>query len=149
MHLLEIKPIDLNSKDYLIEKDLRETILRKPLNLMLSDEDLRYDHLFMHMGAYYDNQLIGLCLYREVACGVVQIKQVCVHPRLQGHRIGKELMMKVEERIKKEGYTSIMLHARKNAWSFYEKLDYEFYGDEFYEVGIKHREMRKILSNTR
>lgn len=149
MHLLEIKEIDLNSKDYLIEKSLREEILRIPLNMILSDEDLRYDHLFTHLGAYYDGRLIGTCMYREVEPSMVQIKQVCIHPSVQGKQVGKQLMMKAEERIKGEGYTSLMLHARKNAWIFYEKLDYEYYGNEFYEVGILHHEMRKKLSNSR
>ena len=57
--LIEFKLIDLNSVDYLVEKQLREDLLRKPLGLILSHEDLRYDHLFTHAGAYIQGHLVG------------------------------------------------------------------------------------------
>jgi predicted GNAT family N-acyltransferase len=37
------------------------------------------------------------------------------------------------------------MHARKTAESFYEKIGYSTYGDEFIEVTLPHVEMRKNL----
>ena len=55
------------------------------------------------------------------------------------------MMRFAQQEIAKAGNQEIMLHARINAWSFYQRLGYEFSSDEFKEVGIIHREMRKIL----
>ena len=68
-----------------------------------------------------------------------------MHPAYQGRQIGSAMMRFAQQEIAKAGYQEIMLHARINAWSFYQRLGYEFCSDEFKEVGIIHREMRKIL----
>ncbi|NOZ36403.1 MAG: GNAT family N-acetyltransferase [Chlorobi bacterium] len=39
----------------------------------------------------------------------------------------------------------IVLHARKTAVSFYLKLNYKIISEQFYEVGIPHFKMRKML----
>ena len=143
--LIEFKLIDLNSVDYLVDKQLREDLLRKPLGLILSHEDLRYDHLFTHAGAFIQGHLVGCLIWRNVSEACVQIKQVCMHPAYQGRQIGSAMMRFAQQEIAKAGYQEIMLHARINAWSFYQRLGYEFCSDEFKEVGIIHREMRKIL----
>ena len=143
--MLCVKQIDVSSIDYSHELELRELILRRPQNLILSEDDLRYDALFIHLGAYLEDELIGCCIYRESSNGVVQIKQVCVLPKFQHQEVGRTLMLEAEKRIKNEGYKQIMLHARVNAWNFYEHLDYEFEGETFIEVGIKHKKMIKML----
>lgn len=143
--LVEFKRIDLNSIDYLVEKQLREDMLRKPLGMILSHEDLLYDHLFTHAGAFVQGHLVGCLIWRNINEGCVQIKQVCVHSSYQGRQIGSSLMKYAEQEIRKVGMQEIMLHARCNAWSFYQRLGYSFTSDEFKEVGIIHREMRKYL----
>jgi predicted GNAT family N-acyltransferase len=50
-----------------------------------------------------------------------------------------------ENLAKDSGGREIMMHARKTAIGFYEKLGYTAEGDEFSEVGIPHVEMRKSL----
>ncbi len=143
--LIEFRLIDLNSKDYLIEKQLREDMLRKPLGMILSHEDLRFDHLFTHAGAFIQGHLVGCLIWRNVSETCVQIKQVCVHHSYQKRHVGSSLMKYAEQKIRQTGYREIMLHARSNAWSFYQRLGYEYSSDEFKEVGIIHREMRKLL----
>jgi predicted GNAT family N-acyltransferase len=39
-----------------------------------------------------------------------------------------------------------MMHARKTAVPFYERIGYQVAGEEFLEVGIPHYEMRKLLT---
>lgn len=143
--LIEFKLIDLNSVDYLIEKQLREDMLRKPLGMILSHEDLCYDHLFTHAGAFIQGHLIGCLIWQNINEGCVQIKQVCIRNAYQGRQIGSSLMKYAEQEIRKAGNQEIMLHARCNAWTFYQRLGYHFTSDEFKEVGIIHREMRKYL----
>jgi len=50
-----------------------------------------------------------------------------------------------ENLAKDAGGKEVMMHARKTAMGFYEKLGYAAVGDEFSEVGIPHVEMKKNL----
>jgi predicted GNAT family N-acyltransferase len=44
-----------------------------------------------------------------------------------------------------KGYKKVMMHARKNAMGFYEKLGYKATGNEFEEVTLPHYVMEKRL----
>ena len=88
---------------------------------------------------------MGCLMWRKLDASMGQIKQVCVHPSYQGKRMGTKLMKVVHQEMVKEGFCEVVLHARINAWSFYQQLGYEFISDEFEEVGVIHRVMRKYL----
>jgi len=40
----------------------------------------------------------------------------------------------------------LMMHARDPVLNFYKKCGYEIYGEQFFEVGIGHHKMQKVLS---
>ena len=64
---------------------------------------------------------------------------------LQGKGIGKVLLQFAENIARDRGYKKIMMHARKTAVGFYEKLGYKKTGGEFEEVTIPHYVMEKDL----
>jgi ribosomal protein S18 acetylase RimI-like enzyme len=64
---------------------------------------------------------------------------------LQGKGLGKVLMQFAENIARDRGYKKIMMHARKTAVGFYEKLGYKKLGHEFEEVTIPHYVMEKDL----
>jgi predicted GNAT family N-acyltransferase len=59
--------------------------------------------------------------------------------------MGRVLMQFAENLARDRGYKKIMMHARKSAMGFYEKLGYKVVGDEFEEITIPHYIMEKKL----
>jgi predicted GNAT family N-acyltransferase len=70
---------------------------------------------------------------------------MAVIPAMQKNGLGRGLLDFVEKIAYDRGFRKMIMHARKTAIGFYEKLGYVADGDEFSEVGIPHVEMRKNL----
>jgi ribosomal protein S18 acetylase RimI-like enzyme len=142
---MALKIIDHNSKEYKQMVELRRQILRKPLGLDFSEEELAREKDDMLFGAFEDDQMLGCCLLTEVAPDKVRLRQMAVIPGLQGKGIGRVLMQFAENIARDRCYKKITMHARKSAVGFYEKLGYKVTGEEFEEVTIPHYEMEKNL----
>jgi GNAT superfamily N-acetyltransferase len=142
---MPLKIIDHNSKEYKQMVDLRRQILRKPLGLEFSDEELAKEKEDMLIAAFEDEQMLGCCLLTEVEPGNVRLRQMAVIPGLQGKGIGRVLMQFAENIARDRCYIKITMHARKSAVGFYEKLGYNVTGEEFQEVTIPHFIMEKNL----
>jgi GNAT superfamily N-acetyltransferase len=74
-----------------------------------------------------------------------RLRQMAVLNNLQGKGIGRALMNFAENIARDQGYRKLIMHARKTAVGFYEKLGYSVVGDEFLEVTIPHYIMEKKL----
>jgi predicted GNAT family N-acyltransferase len=74
-----------------------------------------------------------------------QLLQMAVDASLQGQGLGRKLVVELEARVAREGFSKIILHAREVASIFYAKLGYIPQGDLFEEVGIPHQVMTKDL----
>jgi predicted GNAT family N-acyltransferase len=70
---------------------------------------------------------------------------MAVDQKMQRNGVGAAIMFFAENLAKDSGGSEMMMHARKTAVGFYEKLGYAVVGEEFSEVGIPHLEMRKKL----
>lgn len=125
--------------------DLRYHILRKPLGLEFTQDELDKEKEDILIGCFEDDKLEGCCLLTKTANGVVRLRQMAVTSGLQGKGLGRVLMMFAENIARDRGFRKITMHARKNALGFYEKLGYEVVGEEFQEVTIPHFEMEKDL----
>ncbi len=66
---MPLKIIDHNSKEYKQMVDLRRQILRKPLGLEFSEEELAKEKDDMLIAAFEDDQMLGCCLLTEVEPG--------------------------------------------------------------------------------
>jgi len=131
---------------------LRDRILRKPLGLRFTVADLRREVNDRLIGCFTgkdheenDDNLAGCCILTPIDKTKVQLRQMAVTENMQGQGIGKLLIRFAEEKAREAGFSTIMMHARKTAISFYEKAGYRIVGDEFREVGIPHVEMQKQL----
>jgi len=125
--------------------ELRREVLRKPLGLDFSEQDLASESECLFMCALMDERVVGTLQYRILDAEVVKMCQVAVRPEFQGQGVGASLVERSEEWMRSLGYRIILLHARENAVPFYLKLGYEIVGDPFVEVGIPHRKMSKTL----
>jgi predicted GNAT family N-acyltransferase len=125
--------------------ELRDEVLRKPLGLKFSEEELKEDEQF-HFACFIDNKIKGILLLKPIADGIIKMRQVAVSPELHGKGIGKQLVKFCEQWAIDNGYHKIELNARKTAMDFYLSLDYKTIGDEFTEVNIPHMKMYKVLN---
>ena len=142
---MAIKIIDYGSIAYDQMIELRKSVLRKPLGLTYSKEDLERDQHDLLIGAFEDDEILACCILTKKDPGTFQLRQMAVDQRMQRIGVGAAIMHFAENLAKDSGGREIMMHARKTAIGFYEKLGYTAEGDEFSEVGIPHVEMRKSL----
>jgi len=124
---------------------LRDDILRKPLGLGFSPQELESEKDNMLIAAFEDDDMLGCCMLVEENSDTVRLRQMAVLNDLQGKGIGRALMGFAENLARDRGYKILSMHARKNAIGFYEKMGYKVASDEFTEVTIPHYVMEKRL----
>ena len=142
---MAVKLIDHGSGDYRQMVNLRLLLLRKPLGLSFAQEELDKEKEDILIGCFEDDKLEGCCLLTKVDAKTLRLRQMAVVSGLQGKGIGKVLTQFAENIARDRGYKKIIMHARKTAIGFYEKLGYKKRGDEFKEVTIPHYIMEKEL----
>jgi predicted GNAT family N-acyltransferase len=142
---MALKILDHGSDEYRQMVKLREDILRKPLGLSLSPDELENEKDNMLIGAFEDEDMLGCCMLVEESPDTVRLRQMAVLNDLQGKGIGRALMNFAENLARDRGYKKLSMHARKNVVGFYEKMGYKVHGDEFEEVTIPHYVMIKKL----
>jgi predicted GNAT family N-acyltransferase len=142
---MAVKIIDHGTKEYKQLIDLRYNMLRKPLGLTFSEEELNDEKTNIHIGIFDDDKLEGCCMLVPKDNETVQLRQMAVISGLQGKGIGRVLMQFAENIARDQGYKTMIMHARKTAMGFYEKLGYRKTGTEFLEVTIPHYVMEKKL----
>ena len=142
---MALKIIDYGTEEYQQMLKLRDAVLRKPLGLKFSPEELEKEKNNLLMAAYEDKQMMGCCMLVEEAPDTVRLRQMAVVKDLQGKGLGKALMTFAENLARDRGYKRITMHARKNAIGFYEKMGYHVTGEEFQELTIPHYVMEKML----
>lgn len=142
---MPIKLIDHGSKEYQKMISLRNDLLRKPLNLSFTQEELDEEKNDILIGAFDEDQILGCCLLTKVDKDCVRLRQMAVQNNLQGKGIGASMMNFAENVASDAGFKKIIMHARKTAVGFYEKLGYKVTGEEFEEVSLPHFIMEKNL----
>jgi predicted GNAT family N-acyltransferase len=142
---MALKIIDHGTTEYQQMLKLRDDILRKPLGLTFSENELDEEKEHLLIGAYEDDQMLGCCMLVEEDPQTVRLRQMAVINDLQGKGIGRALMQFAENLSRDRGYKKITMHARKHAIGFYEKMGYKTKGDEFVEITIPHYIMEKDL----
>jgi N-acetylglutamate synthase-like GNAT family acetyltransferase len=125
---------------------LRLDILRKPLGLSFTTEELEREKDDILIAAFEDEEnILGCCLLTKTDPGTVRLRQMAVSGNLQGKGIGRQMMQFAENVARDYGFKRITMHARDTAIGFYEKFGYKVFGDEFVEVSIPHHVMEKRL----
>ena len=142
---MALKIIDHGSREYQQMVQLRNDILRKPLKLTLTPEELEREKEEILIGAFEEEKMLGCCMLITVNPTTVRLRQMAVLNNLQGKGVGRALMQFAENIARDRGFKKIMMHARKSAAGFYEKLGYQICSPEFEEVTLPHYEMEKKL----
>lgn len=142
---VEIGRIVFGSPEHELELGLRNRVLREPLGLRFSAEELEREAGDIHIGAFEGLSLVGCLLLARQDASIVRMRQVAVAPECQGRGVGRQLVLGSEEFARLEGYRELTLHARLTAVPFYLALGYERRGEIFQEIGLPHQIMRKTL----
>lgn len=124
---------------------MREAILRKPLGLTFTREDLFDDAMRQHFCAVSYGAVVGTVSLRPIDETMLHLKQMAVAEARQRERIGARLVAHVEGWAVEAGFKLMALHARIGAEGFYLKLGYAQEGEPFEENTIPHIRMIKRL----
>ena len=114
--------------------------------LSFTPDELAKEKEDILIGAFDEDKMLACCLLTktdEMKC--LKVRQMAVQNNLQGKGIGASMMHFAELVARDKGYKKLIMHARKTALGFYEKLGYKTTGDEFEEVTIPHFVMEKSL----
>lgn len=139
------REIELGSADYEKALQLRQTVLRTPLGLTFDEEEIRVEPECVHVGGFDGVRLVAILLLQPLSSETVRMRQVAVHPDLQGGGIGTGLLRFAEELSRAKGFRSITAHARGTALGFYTHNGYSLEGEEFMEHTIPHQIVTKSL----
>jgi predicted GNAT family N-acyltransferase len=142
---MPLQIIDHGSIQHRQMVDLRFQMLRKPLGLTFTKEDLESEKNDILIGFFDDEKLEGCCILTKEDQKTVRLRQMAVLSGLQGKGIGRVIMSFAENIARDLRFKRLNMHARKTAIGFYEKLGYHVEGPEFEEVTIPHVEMVKEL----
>ena len=139
--------LEHGSPQYWATVELRDSVLRKPLGLRFSPEELQAEKGSRHVACYRGQRLVGCLVLRPMAGGDLQMRQVAVVADVQGNGIGRAMVQYAEALARTLGCSRIVLHARVAVVPFYEKLGYAKVGERFVEVTIPHWAMEKSLTS--
>ena len=140
-----LKQIDHGSKEYQQMVDLRFEIMRKPLGLSFSPEELAKEKDDILIGAFDEDVMTGCCIITNMHKGCARLRQMAVQKNMQGKGIGESIMTFAENLCRDKGFKTLTMHARDTAIGFYEKFGYKVKGDQFIEINIPHHIMEKKL----
>ena len=139
------KEIAYDSAEYYQSKDVRDTVLRIPLGLRLSEKDVSGEDKQIHLVAMEGERVVGTLLLKPLSADVAQFRMMALLPEYQGGGNGKALFHYGEEIARAKGFTRAEFNARCHVRVFYEKMGYAAYGEEFILSTIPHVKMAKIL----
>ena len=91
-----IREIEHDSPEYWHAVTLRDAILRKPLGLQYTPQQLQAENDSRHIVCYLGDRLVGYLSLRPKAEGDVQMRQFAVAADWQGKGIGRALVERAE-----------------------------------------------------
>jgi predicted GNAT family N-acyltransferase len=144
---MNLKEIIYGSEEHKATIALRNKILRDPIGLVFSEQDLKDEENAYHVGCFSwkSGELMGCCFLTPHTDITIKLRQMAVDSSYQHMGIGGKVITFAEELAKEKGFEYVYLHARKEAVGFYQKYGYTLESDEFIEVGIPHFEMIKKI----
>ena len=142
---MALKQIDHGSKEYQQMVKLRMEILRKPLGLSFTKEELEKEKDDILIAAFDEDEILGCCILTRIDDRDIRLRQMAVQKNLQGKGIGESIISFAEIIACDKGYKILTMHARDTAIGFYEKFGFTVKGEQFEEVKTKHHIMEKRL----
>lgn len=137
--------IEHGSAEYEQMVKLREEVLRKPLGLHFTDDQLEAEATDILIGAFDDGRILGCCILTPISKDTVKLRQMAVNNRYQHMGIGYSIIQFAENLARDKGYRKVTMNARETSIGFYQKMGYKVVGEPFIEVTLPHRCMEKQI----
>jgi predicted GNAT family N-acyltransferase len=144
--MISYHEISTADPEYALEKELRDRVLRRPLGLRLSEDDLRGEDEQVHLAAMDDRGRVIGCVLVAFSGNAAKVRQLAVEEASRARGVGVGLMKRAEQAILARNIRTVTLHGRVTARGFFEKLGYTAVSDVFTEVTIPHLKMQKNLT---
>ena len=142
---MALKQIDHGTREYIQMIELREMVLRRPLGLTFSHQDLEAEKDDILIACTDDDEMLGCCILTKIDNETVRLRQMAVPDKLHGKGIGASIIYFAESLAKDKGYRCMTMHSRDSAIGFYEKFGFTIKGNQFIEVNLPHHIMEKKL----
>ncbi len=142
---ITVRPVAHNSAGYDQAVALRRAVLRTPLRLDFTAEQLAAEAADDHLTAWDGDRLVGTVVLTPYLANILKLRQMAVDPAAQGTGVGAALLNAAENLARAKGCTRLVLAARVTARGFYARYGYAVQGDEFEEVTLPHVTMTKTL----
>jgi len=126
-------------------QSLRERLLRAPLGLRFTAEELVAEATDVHLAAWDASGVVGGVLLRPIDDRDGKLRQMAVAESHQRRGVGTALVRALEEEARGRELQRVVLHARDHAVGFYRALGYVAEGVPFLELGIPHVRMARTL----
>jgi N-acetylglutamate synthase-like GNAT family acetyltransferase len=134
------------SAEYRKTIEIRDLVLRRPHGQSIAGDDLRLEKRADLFAAISGPEIIGTAYLTPLSPGVIQLRQLAIHPEFQRRGIGFQFMLFLEREAVKCGASRVYLEARVAARKFYENLRYRQISGEFLYRTIPHLKMEKLLA---
>lgn len=142
---MELRQIQHNTPEYDRVVALRHRVLRAPLGLDFTPEQLAEEADDIHLAGFEGETPIACLILTPLSPQVFKMRQVAVAPERQGEGLGRKIVEYSESVARAAGCEQITLHARETVVPFYLRAGYAVVGEPFEEVTLPHREMHKWL----
>ncbi len=145
---MEFIEIEWDSDRYQEEIDLRYRLLREPLGLTFTPEQLQVESEELHFGMLDAGALIACAVVVPLSTRESKLRQMAVDSEFQKRGVGSKLIQGIERELRSRGFVEVELNAREAAVPFYQRLGYEIEGDSFIEVSIPHFKMKRGIASS-
>ncbi|HMS51881.1 MAG TPA: GNAT family N-acetyltransferase [Chitinophagales bacterium] len=118
---------------------LRYAVLRKPLGLVFTPEQLEQEANHTHIAAWLPETayMAGCLILQPTTPTDLKMRQVAVHPNHQKQSIGKKMCDFAEVWAINHNFKRLYCHARATAVPFYQKMGWRIIGQPFEDVFCK------------
>jgi N-acetylglutamate synthase-like GNAT family acetyltransferase len=142
---MSLKQIDHGTELYLQMVNLRDNLLRRPLGLTFSHDELIKEKDDTLIVCTEDEKMLACCILTKLDNNTARLRQMAVADNIQGKGVGASIINFAENMARDKGYNKIILHARDTVIGFYEKFGYNIVGKQFVEVNLPHHAMEKNI----
>src|SRR5690606_7464615 len=100
---IEITEVPFGSAAYHEVTDLRRAILRTPLGLDFTPEELAWEREDTHLAARMRDRVVGTLLLRAMDARTTRLMRMAVEEDMRGHSIGRRLVTHAEALLRNRG----------------------------------------------
>ena len=140
-----IKTIEFGSKDYEKLLTFRFENLRRPLELLWTENDLRLESKQTHFALYNRKRIVGSCLLKKISNRKIRLRQMAIDVKFQKKKLGLMLLKHAENYSKSKLFNEIIIIARVSAYFFYRKNGFYPVGKIFSDVTVDSIKMIKKI----